>query len=259
MKLISSIAVLAALLEKDTVGASPPKPYHFKCDNGEPCITMEQLGNYDLKKKLLASKTFDDDLINDLLISKRPGLHHLLYDEVIELMQLLKDSFPEFLTFESIGKTGENRDIWMMKLDSTKLRTTNQDHDPKAILLTGAHHARELVSVQMPLYSVLDLCHGYLHGDHEKTQLLLENKYFVIPMLNTDGSYTIYDEYLKTGQLIYKRKNNDRVEEKKQGKRCSLERGGTDINRNYGYLWGNGLGPCDESYAGPHAFSEPET
>lgn len=34
---------------------------------------------------------------------------------------------------------------------------------------------------------------------------------------------------------------------------------GVDINRNYGYLWGNKEGPCSESFPGPHAFSEPET
>ena len=40
---------------------------------------------------------------------------------------------------------------------------------------------------------------------------------------------------------------------------CSEERKGVDINRNYGYLWDNKVDPCEDSYAGPHAFSEPET
>lgn len=40
---------------------------------------------------------------------------------------------------------------------------------------------------------------------------------------------------------------------------------GVDPNRNFGYQWGernNGgtsLDPCHETYAGPYAFSEPET
>jgi len=29
-------------------------------------------------------------------------------------------------------------------------------------------------------------------------------------MVNVDGSFTIYDQYEKTGELILKRKNNDR-------------------------------------------------
>ena len=40
---------------------------------------------------------------------------------------------------------------------------------------------------------------------------------------------------------------------------CSEESKGVDINRNYGYLWNNKDEPCSDSYAGPHAFSEPET
>ena len=39
-----------------------------------------------LKKILLSRKTFDDEMINMLLISPRPGLHHLLIDEVNEFM-----------------------------------------------------------------------------------------------------------------------------------------------------------------------------
>ena len=54
-----------------------------------------------------------------------------------------------------------------------------------------------------------------------------------------------------------KRKNNDRRFEGDAD--CELRLQGVDINRNYGYLWGNGEGPCSESYPGPHAFSEPET
>lgn len=33
---------------------------------------------------------------------------------------------------------------------------------------------------------------------------------------------------------------------------------GVDINRNYGYIWGNNESPCGESFPGPHPFSEPE-
>jgi hypothetical protein len=43
------------------------------------------------------------------------------------------------------------------------------------------------------------------------------------------------------------------------GLNCSEESKGVDINRNYGYLWNNKDEPCSDSYAGPHAFSEPET
>ena len=79
--------------------------------------------------------------------------------------------------------------------------------------MTGAHHARELVSVQMPLYMLVDLLHGLVHKDEEKLILLQRNKFFFIPMVNTDGSYKIFDYYQKTGKLLLKRKNmNDEYE-----------------------------------------------
>jgi hypothetical protein len=48
----------------------------------------------------------------------------------------------------------------MLKVDATP-----EDKDKKAILMTGAHHSRELVSVQMPLFTILDLLHGLVHGN----------------------------------------------------------------------------------------------
>ena len=75
----------------------------------------------------------------------------------------------------------------MLKIDATP-----RNKDKKAILMTGAHHSRELVSVQMPLFAILDLLHGLVHGDQEKIMLLEQNKYFVIPVVNIDGFYTIY-------------------------------------------------------------------
>jgi hypothetical protein len=75
--------------------------------------------------------------------------------------------FGDIVHLESLGKTYENRDIWMLKVDATPKHL-----DKKAILLTGAHHSRELVSIQMPLFTILDLLHGWVHGHPEKTMLL---------------------------------------------------------------------------------------
>lgn len=86
------------------------------------------------------------------------------------------------------------------------------------------------------------------------------NKYFVIPIVNVDGSTTILNEFKKTGKLIHKRKNNNRDYEKAvDGVNCSLEVQGVDINRNYGYLFGNNETICSDAYPGPFPFSEPES
>ena len=123
---------------------------------------------------------------------------NLFYDEVNELIREVKSAFPKIIKLESIGKSTEGRDIWMIKLDAHRhlerqsLSTNTQDlEERKAILLTGAHHAREGISVQMPLYMLIDLLHGLVHQDPEKLVLLQRSKYFFIPMLNVDGLHKI--------------------------------------------------------------------
>ena len=62
----------------------------------------------------------NDHLLDTLFISPREGYHHLLYDEVMGLMNTIAVEFPQLVQMESIGKTFDDRDIWMMKIDGTK-------------------------------------------------------------------------------------------------------------------------------------------
>lgn len=89
--------------------------------------------------------------------------------------------------------------------------------------------------------------------------LLLQNKYYVIPSVNVDGVAYIEEEYKKTGVLPEKRKNMHI-----QTKECDATKAGVDLNRNYDFLWGIGDTAndkeCDgETYGGSAPFSEPET
>lgn len=209
----------------------------------------------------------DDKFIDEVLISPRKDVNHLLYDEVMQLIYEIKATFPKIIKLESIGKTHEGRNIWMIKLDAHRHLerkgmsiNTQDDDERKAILLTGAHHARELVSTQMPLYSLLDLLHGLVHEDHEKLILLQRNKFFFIPMVNTDGVYKIFDYFEKNNELLLKRKNMDAEYQKAKGIDCGDQEMGVDINRNYGYNFKNeDVWVCSESFPGKEAFSEPET
>jgi hypothetical protein len=74
-----------------------------------------------LRSILINSKNFDDDLIKRLLISPRKNLHHLLYDEVMELIEEIQSAFPEIVQNEIIGKTYDNRDMIMMKINAQQI------------------------------------------------------------------------------------------------------------------------------------------
>jgi len=139
----------------------------------------------------------------------------MLYDEVTDLMAHAAKDFPSIVKLESVGKTYLGRDIQMLTIDATKELSLNKSEDTKAkaILMTGAHHARELISTQTPVYAMIKLLHGFVQGDTESSELLKRNKYMFIPMLNTDGCAIIQEQFDKTGKLVYKRKNGNRSNE----------------------------------------------
>jgi len=54
--------------------------------------------------------------------------------------------------------------------------------------MTGATHSRELITIQMPLYSAIKLLHSALVLNNEKYQnMLMQNTYYIVPIINVDG------------------------------------------------------------------------
>jgi len=102
----------------------------------------------------------------------------------------------------------------------------------------------------MPLYSVLRLIHGgIIHNDEKYTNLLLQNKYYVLPVTNVDGLNDIEEHYNKTGEWLTRRKNMNFEAATADMCKGPLEERGVDINRNYGVDWdkkgmGNSDDPC---------------
>jgi hypothetical protein len=112
----------------------------------------------------------------------------------------------------------------------------------------------------MPLYSVLKLLHGgVVHGEKHYVNMLIQNKYYVVPVVNVDGLAYIEHKFVTTGVFSEKRKNMNLDD----AALCPEEARGVDLNRNYGVTWdkagGSSPDPCAENYRGPEPFSEPET
>ena len=80
----------------------------------------------------------------------------------------------------------------------------------------------------------------------------------MIPTVNVDGLALIENNYKNTGNIVHKRTNMHLVSTE-----CDAEGGGVDLNRNYGYKFGEGSTSHKEcvldTYHGPKAFSEVET
>ncbi|MBI3551168.1 MAG: zinc carboxypeptidase [Elusimicrobia bacterium] len=138
-----------------------------------------------------------------------------------------------------------DKQIWCLRLNTTA-KGEEKSNKP-AIVYMGTHHAREHLSTEVPF-----LLAKYLVENRDKPEiagLLAKRDVYIIPMINPDGAE--YD--IATGQYRMHRKNT------RDNGGGSV---GVDLNRNYGYHWGEGGSsgePDSDIYHGPSAFSEPET
>jgi len=58
-----------------------------------------------------------------------------------------------------------------------------------SILVTGATHARELLSSQVPLFLALKLIHqGVVQNNAKYQRLLASEKFLFLPVVNVDGA-----------------------------------------------------------------------
>lgn len=161
----------------------------------------------------------------------------------------------DFLVKEKMRELGRQKD----QFTTFKQELVGHFHSKPAILITGQMHAREVITSSMVLFSLLKMIHGgILHKNQRDFNLLVQNKYYIIPTINVDGLAFIEDHYLKDGQYYHQRKNLH-VDSHAD---CKLGTQGVDLNRNWGYNFGNGDNTddmCDQTNHGSQPFSEPET
>ena len=138
-------------------------------------------------------------------------------DELEELLVAIQVEFPEICHTIEIGKTYEGNPMnAYVLIDSPLLLTIGKFSEQgildeiqsrAGLLLDGAHHARELTTISMVMYTMLRVLHGYVHEDDFYRTLLKQKSLFFIPAVNYDGFAYISDEFDKTGRLAYIRKN----------------------------------------------------
>lgn len=171
------------------------------------------------------------------------GSAYHTYEEVNAEMDSIEALYPSICQVDSIGDTWEGRTIYGIKV-SDNVATTE---DEPRVLYIGLHHAREIITTEIPLYILFHLVDNY-GSDPRITDLVNNREFYIIPCLNPDGR-----EYVEhTGDWRKNRRNNG------DGTY------GVDLNRNYGYMWGyddegSSPDPGSEVYRGPYGFSEPET
>ena len=171
------------------------------------------------------------------------------YDEVVSELDSMHQNHPQIASAkQSIGKSIENRDLWMLKISDQ----ADQDEDEPEVLYTALHHAREPAGMMAVMYFMDYLLERY-GSDPEVTYLVDHREMFFVPVVNPDGYvYNQQQEPNGGGQWRKNRRDNGNGWY------------GVDLNRNYGYKWGyddygSSPYPFSDTYRGSGPFSEPET
>ncbi|HAV41464.1 MAG TPA: hypothetical protein DCW97_03530 [Acidobacteria bacterium] len=152
--------------------------------------------------------------------------------------------YPSIVRLSSLGQSLEKRNIYALKISD---HPGQRENEPKVAFL-GCHHAREWISVEVPLEIASYLIRNYENDERVKA-IVNSSEIWIIPLVNPDGlDYSILNYRLW--------RKNRRLNDNGSF--------GVDLNRNYSFYWGaDDLGssplPSSETYRGEQPFSEPET
>jgi Zinc carboxypeptidase/Carboxypeptidase regulatory-like domain len=167
---------------------------------------------------------------------------------VEDLLRAYHQRYPQITALVEIGRTHQWRPIWALKISDAPERSENEP----AVLFDGAHHASELLSIELVLDAVDRLVTGY-PDDPRVTEWVDGMEIWCVPIVNPDGVH----RFMHESGFAARRNARDNDMDGVAG-----PREGVDINRNYPFAWGDpgsSASMTDERYRGPSPGSEPET
>jgi hypothetical protein len=176
---------------------------------------------------------------------------YLTYTEMLAELDKMRSLYPNLISIRKPSSdsilTWEGRPIYNLKISDNP----DVDEVEPEVLYTALHHAREPNSASQLIFYMWYLLENY--ATRPDIQAVVNNlEMYFVPCINVDGY--IYNETNEPNGGGFWRKN-----------RRDNQDGtfGVDLNRNYGFFWGDFGGsspdPMSEIYRGPDAFSEPES
>lgn len=173
-------------------------------------------------------------------------------EETYASAEALADAHPDLVSWIDIGDSWEKTHDSAQGYDLNVLRLTNKAISlpkPKLFIMSSMH-AREYAPAELNT-RFAELLLSQYNTDPDITWLLDYHEIHLLLQANPDGR-----KRAETGALWRKNTNAAYC----PGYPLYI---GADLNRNYAFQWGLGVGssdyPCDETYRGPTPASEPET
>ncbi|MFO7924109.1 MAG: M14 family metallopeptidase [Bacteroidales bacterium] len=109
---------------------------------------------------------------------------------LLHIYRELVDAHPKLIQVESIGKSYEGRDIWVLTVTNLE----NRYHgDKPGFWIDGNIHANEIQGSEIALYTAWYLVENY--GDNDFiTQLMDDKVFYIAPTINPDGRHNYMQE-----------------------------------------------------------------
>lgn len=105
------------------------------------------------------------------------------YEEVTQIVKDLVAAYPDLLSVESLGKSEQGRDLWVITLNNPE---TGKAEDKPAMYIDGNVHGNEVQATETVLYAIWYLTKSY--GEVEQlTDLVDRVAFYFVPSQNPDG------------------------------------------------------------------------
>ncbi|MCR9183171.1 MAG: M14 family metallopeptidase [Flavobacteriaceae bacterium] len=105
------------------------------------------------------------------------------YDGVVDIMQKIAKAYPNLARLESIGKSYQGRDIWLLTISDFK--TGDPDRKP-AMYIDGNIHSNEIQGTEFSLYTAWYLTEMFDELDFIN-ELLKDKTFYIAPTINPDA------------------------------------------------------------------------
>ncbi len=110
--------------------------------------------------------------------------HFHRYDELTQMLHACAGEYPGLVRIESIGKSHEGRDVWLLTITNFK---TGPDNEKPALWVDGNIHASEVAASAANLYFINSLLTRY-GQDAAVTEALDTHAFYICPRVNPDGA-----------------------------------------------------------------------
>ncbi|HUV29730.1 MAG TPA: M14 family metallopeptidase [Acidobacteriota bacterium] len=109
---------------------------------------------------------------------------------VTEALERLHGAYPHLTELRSIGKSEENRDIWLFTINNPK---TGADTEKPGIYVDGTIHGNEIQATEVCLYLAWYLLDSY-DSIPVVTELVDTRAFYIVPVVNVDSRWRFFTD-----------------------------------------------------------------